>query len=138
MIVTETIELLTKGHGDIIDLTPRIQQILGNSTLNCGIVTVFITGSTAGVTTIEYEPNLVVDFQRVWDNIVPSGKSYRHDRTWGDANGYAHLRASMLGASLVVPFRGAQLTLGTWQQVILVDFDNRQRTRQVVVQVIGE
>jgi len=138
MIITDTIEIQTKGHSDILDLTPRVAEILAQSKLKDGIVAVFVTGSTAGVTTIEYEPNLVADFNEMFQKLSPEGVSYHHDNTWGDANGYAHVRASLLGASLVVPFNAGKLALGTWQQVALVDYDERPRQRKVVVQVMGE
>ena len=137
MVVTERISLSTKGDGDIVDITPEIEARLAGSGVKDGIVTVFVTGSTAGVTTIEYEPGLVADFQALWQRIAPKGVPYHHDQRWGDANGYSHIRASLLGASLVIPFHNGKLALGTWQQVVLVDFDNRPRTREVVVQVMG-
>jgi len=138
MIITETLELQTKGHGDILDLTTRVAEIVAQSKLKDGIVTVFVTGSTAGITTIEFEPNLVADFNEMWQKIAPEGVPYHHDNTWGDRNGYAHVRASLLGASLVIPFSDGKLTLGTWQQVVLVDFDERPRQRKVIAQVMGE
>jgi secondary thiamine-phosphate synthase enzyme len=138
MIITETIELQTKGHGDILDLTPRVAEILAQSKLKDGIVTLFVTGSTAGITTIEYEPNLIIDFNEMFQKIAPEGVPYHHDNTWGDRNGYAHVRASLLGASLVIPFSAGKLALGTWQQLVLVDFDERPRQRKVIVQVMGK
>ncbi len=138
MIINETISLQTKGHGDTIDISPQVARILAKSKLKNGIVTVFVTGSTAGATTIEFEPNLVADFKEVWEDIAPESEVYHHDKTWGDNNGYAHVRASLLGPSLVVPFKDGELALGTWQQIIVVDFDNRARERQAVVQVMGE
>jgi secondary thiamine-phosphate synthase enzyme len=138
MVVTERISLSTKGDGDMVDITPQIEEKLAQSGAKDGAVTVFVTGSTAGVTTIEYEPGLVADFQTFWQKIAPKGVPYHHDQTWDDANGYSHVRASLLGASLVVPFQNGKLALGTWQQVVLVDFDNRPRSREVVVQIMGE
>jgi secondary thiamine-phosphate synthase enzyme len=138
MIVSNTIEIQTKGHGDILDLTTKVAEILSQSKLRNGIATVFVIGSTTGITTIEYEPNLVTDFNEMFQKLAPEGVPYHHDNTWGDRNGYAHVRSSLLGASLVVPFRDGKLTLGTWQQVVLVDFDERPRLRNVIVQVIGE
>jgi secondary thiamine-phosphate synthase enzyme len=138
MIITKTIELQTKGHGDILDLTPRLAEILAQSKLKDGIVTIFVTGSTAGVTTIEFEPNLVADFNEMFQKLAPEGVPYHHDNTWGDRNGYAHVRASLLGASIVIPFSDGKLALGTWQQVVLVDFDERPRQRKVIVQLMGE
>ena len=138
MIINETMSLQTKGHGDTIDVTSKIAQLVSRSKLKNGVITIFVTGSTAGVTTIEFEPNLVEDFREVWEDIAPENEEYHHDNTWGDNNGYAHVRASLLGPSLVVPFKDGELELGTWQQVVVVDFDNRVRERHVVLQVMGE
>ena len=138
MIITDIIEIQTKGHGDVLNLTARVAEVVAQSKLKDGIITVFVTGSTAGITTIEFEPNLVADFNEMWQKITPEGVPYHHDNTWGDRNGYAHVRASLLGASLVVPFSDGKLVLGTWQQIVLVDFDERPRQRKVVVQVMGE
>jgi secondary thiamine-phosphate synthase enzyme len=138
MITNDTIDLSTKGHCDIIDITLQIEQQLARSLMINGLATVFITGSTAGITTIEYEPGLIADLKDAWQRLVPDDIPYTHDRAWGDGNGYSHIRASLLGCSLVVPFRNKRLALGTWQQVVLVDFDNRPRQRQLVVQLTGE
>jgi secondary thiamine-phosphate synthase enzyme len=138
MIINKTITLQTKGHGDTIDITAHVTRVLAASEVNNGSITIFVTGSTAGVTTMEYEPNLVEDFSKMWEEIAPGAGEYRRDKTWGDKNGYAHVRASLLGASLVVPFKAKALLLGTWQQIVVVDFDNRPRERQVAVQVMGE
>lgn len=138
MVVTDSIEIRTKGHGDVLDLTPQVAEILTRSKLKDGIVTVFVTGSTAGITTIEFESNLVADFNEMWQKLAPEGVPYHHDNTWGDRNGYAHVRFSLLGASIVIPFCEGKLVLGQWQQVVLSDFDERPRQRRVVVQVMGE
>jgi secondary thiamine-phosphate synthase enzyme len=138
MIVTKQISLKTKGNCDIVDITPQVEQQLVETAVNSGLVTLFMAGSTAGITTIEYESGLVADFQRMWERNAPQSIPYDHDRRWGDGNGHAHVRASLLGASLVVPFTAKRLSLGTWQQIILVDFDNRPRSRQVVMQIMGE
>ena len=138
MIVTSKISLQSKGNCDIIDITPQVEQQLAEADVKDGTVTLFVNGSTAGVTTIEYESGLLSDFPAMWDRIVPGNIPYSHDRAWGDGNGHSHVRASLLGASLVVPFNGKRLTLGTWQQIVLVDFDNRPRSRQIVVQIMGE
>ncbi len=138
MVVTEKIELRTKGDGDIIDITPQVEQKVAAAGVNSGLVTVFVAGSTAGITTIEFEPGLLADFHSLWERIVPKQIPYQHDRRWGDGNGFSHVRASLLGASLAVPFTGKKLALGTWQQIVLVDFDNRPRSRQIVVQIMGE
>jgi secondary thiamine-phosphate synthase enzyme len=138
MIVTNDIELQTNGMGAIIDITGLVRVRVGRSGLTDGIVTLFITGSTAALATMEFEPGLVMDMNELWDKLVPAAKSYQHDQTWKDANGYAHLRSSLLGPSLVIPFRDGNLTLGTWQQVVVIDFDNRPRTRQIATQIMGE
>ena len=138
MIYTVEISFNTKGDGEIIDITPKVQKHLADSGITGGIVTVFVTHSTCGITTVEYEPGLIEDFGKLWERIAPKNMPYTHDAHWGDGNGYAHVRASLLGASLTVPFIDKKLALGTWQQIILVDFDNRPRTRTVVVQVMGE
>ncbi len=138
MVKTDWLEIQTKGHGDVIDLTSRVAEVVTQSKIGSGIVTVFVTGSTAGITTIEYEPNLIADLSEMFQRIAPEGIPYHHDNTWGDRNGYAHVRASLLGPSLVVPFNDGRLSLGEWQQTVLVDFDERPRKRTVVVQVMGE
>lgn len=138
MVITRNIHLQSRGHGDLIDITGEVTRNLLETGLANGTVTVFINGSTAGVTTIEYEPGLVADFQRLWTQLAPENIAYEHDRRWGDGNGYSHVRASLLGASLVVPFGNRQLSLGTWQQIVIADFDNRARSRQVILQFMGE
>ena len=138
MIVTSKISLQSKGNCDIIDITPQVEQQLAEADIKDGTVTLFVNGSTAGVTTTEYESGLLSDFPAMWERIVPRNIPYSHDRAWGDGNGHSHVRASLLGASLVVPFNNKRLTLGTWQQIVLVDFDNRPRSRQIIVQVMGE
>ena len=138
MVVTKQISLQSKGNCDIIDITPQVEAQLAGAEINNGTVNVFITGSTAGITTIEYEPSLVADFQDLWQRIAPKDIPYQHDRRWGDGNGFSHVRASLLGASLVIPFNNKRLALGTWQQIILVDFDNRPRSRQIILQIMGE
>jgi len=138
MVINKRINLETKGECDIIDITPQVEQQLAEADINDGTVTLFVAGSTAGISTIEYESGLISDFQSMWERIVPKNIPYSHDRAWGDGNGYSHVRASLLGASLVVPFNNKKLTLGTWQQIVLVDFDNRPRSRQIVLQIMGE
>ena len=138
MIITKKISLQTKGNGDIIDITREVEQEIAETEIKDGTVTIFVTGSTAGITTIEYEPGLISDFQNVWERIAPKDVPYNHDRRWGDGNGFSHVRASLLGASMVIPFNNQRLTLGTWQQIVVVDFDNRARSRQVVLQIIGD
>ena len=138
MVVTKTISLQTKGECDIIDITPQVEQQVAETGINSGIATLFITGSTAGITTIEFESGLLSDFPDMWERIAPKNIPYNHDRRWGDGNGYSHVRSSLLGASLVIPFNEKRLALGTWQQVVLVDFDNRPRSRQIILQIMGE
>ena len=138
MVATKALSLKTNGHCDIIDITAQVNQQLAQSGINDGIVTIFIAGSTAGVTTIEYEPGLISDFQSMWQRNIPQNMAYDHDRRWGDGNGYSHVRASLLGASLVIPISNKKLALGTWQQIVVVDFDNRARSRQIVVQITGQ
>jgi len=138
VVVTENISIKTKGECDIIDITSDVERIVSQSGVESGTVTVFISGSTAGVTTIEYEPGVVGDFRGMWDRLVPKDIPYRHDERWGDGNGYSHVRASTLGPSLTVPFSNRALLLGTWQQIIVVDFDNRPRSREIVLQIVGE
>lgn len=138
MVVTKRISLQTKGECDIVDITPQVAQQLAETDIRNGTVTLFISGSTAGISTIEFESGLVSDFEGMWERNVPKNIPYAHDSRWGDGNGYSHVRASLLGASLVVPFADKRLTVGTWQQIIVVDFDNRPRSRQIIVQIMGE
>jgi secondary thiamine-phosphate synthase enzyme len=138
MVVTGRISLDTRGECDIIDITPQVAEQVAQSGVTSGLVTVFVAGSTAGVTTIEFEPGLVSDLKGLWQRIAPKGIPYDHDRRWGDGNGYAHVRASLLGASLAVPVSGKALVLGTWQQIVLVDFDNRPRSREIILQIMGD
>jgi secondary thiamine-phosphate synthase enzyme len=137
-VVTKDIALQSKGNCDIIDITSQVAKNVEESGVNSGIVTLFVVGSTAGITTIEYEPNLVSDFKNMWDRVIPQSIPYEHDKTWGDGNGHSHVRASLLGASLIIPFVNKRLTLGTWQQIIFVDFDNRPRSRKIIIQMLGE
>lgn len=137
-VITKTIDVDTKGHTHIVDLTDKLSSCVHDEKLKDGNLTVFVSGSAAGVTTVEYEPGLLKDLPEAFEQIAPVGKRYHHDDTWHDGNGYAHVRASLLGPSLTVPFSEGQLLLGTWQQVVLIDFDNRPRRRHVVVQMVGE
>jgi secondary thiamine-phosphate synthase enzyme len=138
MVQTRRIELKTKGNCDIIDITRQVAHEVAQTGMKDGTVTVFVPGSTGGVTTVEYESGLVSDLRQFFDRAVPTDIPYQHDRRWGDGNGHAHVRASLLGASLTVPFVNKKLTLGTWQQIVFLDFDNRPRNRQLVLQIIGE
>ena len=137
-IVSERIKKQTKGSGDLLDITGEIAQALERSRLKEGSVLVFVVGSTAAITTFEYEPGLIADMKEFYQTLAPSGRHYYHDDTWGDANGFSHIRASLAGPSLTIPFERSKLLLGTWQQVVLAEFDNRPREREVVVQITGE
>ena len=138
MVVTKRIELHTKGNCHIVDITGQVSEEVLRSGLKDGIVTIFVPGSTAGVTTVEYEPGLVSDLQRLFDRVAPADINYRHNLRWGDGNGHSHVRASLLGPSLTVPFAEKRLTLGTWQQIVFIDFDIRPRRRELVLQIMGE
>ena len=138
MVVTAHIEVSTKGRRDVIDITGGVQDAVANSGMRAGTVTVFVTGSTAALTTIEYEPGLVRDIDLFLEKILPYGGKYHHHETWHDDNGAAHLQAALLGPSITVPFVDGRLTLGTWQQVVLIDCDTRPRSRKLVAQVMGE
>ncbi|MFA3782413.1 secondary thiamine-phosphate synthase enzyme YjbQ [Melioribacteraceae bacterium 4301-Me] len=137
-IVTSSFDVDTKGSTDLIDITASVQSELKKSGLQEGSALIFVSGSTAGITTIEYEPGLLKDYPIFFEKIIPSKERYYHDETWHDANGYSHIRASLQGASFTVPFNNGQLLLGTWQQIVLIDFDNRPRKRNVIVQLIGQ
>ncbi len=138
MIVTTEVSISTKGHCDVHDLTPALHQALGQLRIAEGQVLVFVPGSTAGVTTIEFEPGLKRDLREFFERILPEAGHYHHHATWGDDNGSSHLRAALLKPSLTVPFKDGRLLLGTWQQVVLVDFDTRPRRRTLVFQFMGE
>lgn len=132
------IHLSTRGNSDIHDISAEVSRILKESGLRAGIVTVFTPSSTSALTTIEYEPGCVHDLQRMFDELIDPRREYQHNERWHDGNGHSHLRAALLKASLTIPFYESRLALGTWQQVIYVDFDNRPRQREIVVQVMGE
>jgi secondary thiamine-phosphate synthase enzyme len=139
MVKTQEIRIKTKGNCDVVNLTETVIEALAGSGIKDGAVTVFNVGSTAGITTTEYEPGLVnFDIAAVFEKIAPENARYEHEQTWHDDNGHSHIRASLLGPSLSVPVVSGRLTLGTWQQIILVDFDTRARTRTVICQIIGE
>jgi secondary thiamine-phosphate synthase enzyme len=137
-VIIKTIRLSTKGNCDLIDITAEIAKEINNSNINSGIATIFISGSTAGITTIEYEDGLISDFKDMWDRNAPFNIPYQHDRRWGDGNGHSHVRASLQGPSLVVPFANKKMMLGTWQQIVVVDFDNHPRAREIILQLLGE
>jgi secondary thiamine-phosphate synthase enzyme len=136
-IVTKYVILSSKGENDIIDITNNVEKILLESKLKNGIITLFVVGSTAAITTIEYEPGLQQDFPNMLEKIAPKGIEYQHDNTWHVGNGHSHLKASLIGPSLTIPFINGQTSLGTWQQIVFVEMDTRSRERKIVVQIIG-
>ena len=136
-IITEHLEVSTRGNSDIIDITPHVASCVAKHKFQEGNATVFVSGSTASVTTTEYEPGLVKDIPAAMERMVPQGIRYNHDDTWHDGNGHSHVRAAMMGPSLTVPFSKGELLLGTWQQIVLIDFDTKARKREIVVQLIG-
>lgn len=138
MVITDTIELRTRGHADMLDITGEVTARVRESGVASGIVTVFCPGSTSALTTIEYESGALSDLKRLFDEIIPEDREYAHNLRWGDGNGHSHVRAALLGPSLTVPFREGELLLGTWQQITYVDFDNRARSRRLVLQIMGE
>jgi secondary thiamine-phosphate synthase enzyme len=137
-IVTESVQIGSRGENDMIDITRSTSKAIEGSKLKNGIVTIFVAGSTAAVTTIEYEPGLRTDFPNMLSRIVPKNIEYEHDKTWHDGNGHSHVRASLVGPSLTIPFKDGRLLLGTWQQIVLVEMDIRQREREIVLQIMGE
>ncbi|MCA9933724.1 MAG: YjbQ family protein [Ardenticatenaceae bacterium] len=137
-VKTLSIQLQTHGDADVVDLTGQVLTAVRDTGLHNGIVTIFCPSSTSALTTIEYESGCISDLRRLFDEIVDPARHYAHNARWGDGNGHSHVRAALLGPSLTVPFVNGRLTLGTWQQIIYVDFDNRPRRRELVVQVIGE
>ena len=138
MVVTERREISTKGQNDAHDITAAVAAAVSASGIRAGVATVFVVGSTAGVTTIEFEPGAIADLNEVFEELAPRRGDYRHHLRWGDDNGSSHVRAALLGPSLTIPFVGGALTLGTWQQIMLLEFDTRPRRREIVIQMIGE
>jgi secondary thiamine-phosphate synthase enzyme len=137
-IMTKNIQLKSKGETDIIDITDHVSQVIEESSVSNGIATVFVAGSTAALTTIEYEPGLKHDFPQMLSRVAPKDIVYEHDNTWHDGNGHSHVRASLIGPSLTIPVVGGKLTLGTWQQIVFLEMDTRPRNRKVIVQMLGE
>ncbi len=135
---TVTLSAKTSGDGDTIDLTPQLSEAVSACGIGSGVATLFVPGSTAGLTTIEFEPGAVADLREVFEAVAPRDRDWQHHLRWGDHNGHSHVRAALLGPSLSVPFMEGELSLGTWQQVVLVDFDDRPRRRDVLVQMVGE
>ena len=136
-ISTFSFEIKTRGNSDIVDVTDRVQSIISSSEFVEGSALLFIGGSTAGITTIEFEPGLLKDYPNFFEKIIPSNANYKHNETWHDGNGFSHVRAALQGASITIPFSNGKLLLGTWQQIILIDFDNRSRNRKIIVQITG-
>ena len=137
-LINKRIKLRTSGNGDLINITGKLKNLLKESGMKNGNITVFHPGSTAAITTFEYEPGLIADIQELYEKLIPTNRHYHHDNTWADANGFSHLRAALQGPSLTIPFEHGRLLLGTWQQVVLAEFDNRPRSREVIVQFLGE
>ena len=137
-VETHTISLETRGNGDIQDITPQVQDCVKNSQLSQGIATIFTPSATSALTSLEFEPGCVRDLQRVFDEIIPPDREYAHNQRWGDGKGHSHARAALLKSSFTVPFVDSDLTLGTWQSLIFMDFDNRSRSRKLIVQLLGE
>jgi secondary thiamine-phosphate synthase enzyme len=138
MTHSETISLSTKGFRDIIDITDRVDSVVGHSKIKDGLVTVFCPGSTGSITTIEYESGVLRDLQKAIEKVAPSDVPYEHDRRWGDGNGFSHVRAALMKPSLSIPIIKGRLTLGTWQQIVFIDFDNRRRERNLIIQILGD
>jgi secondary thiamine-phosphate synthase enzyme len=137
-VITEHIKVSTHGNSEVVDITQKVMDVLRQHKLIEGHVTIFVVGSTASISTTEFEPGLRKDIPEMLERIAPSNSRYHHDDTWGDGNGHAHVRASILGPSIIVPFSEGKLLLGTWQQIILIDFDNKARHRDIVVQLMGK
>lgn len=138
MVETRTIEFETEGAGAIVDLSPEMKAAVNQGGISSGTITAFVPGSTGGITTVEYEPGLLQDVPDLMEKLIPSNRSYRHDETWHDGNGFSHLRAALIGPDITVPFVNRELSLGTWQQVVFLEFDNRPRRRQIVFQIVGD
>jgi secondary thiamine-phosphate synthase enzyme len=137
-VVSDTIKLQTQGEGDMIDMTSQLSNIVKESKIKNGTVTIFVSGSTAAVTTIEYESGLIHDFPEMLSRIVPKDLEYEHDNTWHDGNGHSHVRSSLIGPNITIPIIHGKLTLGTWQQVVLLEMDTRSRNRTVILQIMGQ
>ncbi len=137
-ILTEKLTVNTNGHCDIVNITDEVQSFITKQKVREGNVTVFVVGSTASVSTVEYEPGLRKDIPQILDKLIPSRQKYFHNDTWGDNNGHAHIRSTLFGCSQSVPFTDGELMLGTWQQIVLLDFDDRPRVRKVILQIVGE
>ena len=137
-VITKKIQIESKSENDILDITERVSRVVRESKIENGVVVVFVVGSTAAITTIEYEPGLRKDFPEMLSRLAPREIEYSHDNTWHDGNGHSHVKASLIGPSLAIPILESHLTLGTWQQIVLVEMDTRPRERKIILQVIGE
>jgi secondary thiamine-phosphate synthase enzyme len=137
-VITKAIKINSKGENDMVDITDQTLKAIHETNLKDGIVTVFVSGSTGAITTIEYEPGLRSDFPKMLNRIVPRNIDYEHDKTWHDGNGHSHVRASLIGPSLTIPFKDGNLILGTWQQIVFFELDTRSRERTITIQMIGE
>ena len=137
-VITKQIKISSKSENDIIDITEQVADVISESGISNGTITVFVSGSTGAITTIEYEPGLVKDFPEMLSRIAPDDINYEHEQRWHDGNGRSHVKASLVGPSLTVPFKDGQLLLGTWQQIVFLELDTKARTRTLVLQIIGE
>lgn len=137
-VARESFQIETRGDAQVLDVTDEVSDAVRRTGMNAGTVTVFVPGATGSVTTIEYEPGLLDDIDELFERIAPAAREYHHNMRWHDGNGHAHIRASLLGPSLTVPFNDSKLELGIWQQIILIDFDNKSRSREIICQVVGE
>ncbi len=138
MVFTRQLQLSSQAKGDVLDITAQVQKVVEDSNLQAGVVTIFCPGSTGSLTTIEYESGAISDFKQILNELIPYERDYQHHRRWGDDNGAAHVRAALMGPSLSIPFAQRRLMLGTWQQIVFINFDTRPRSRQIIVQVMGE
>jgi secondary thiamine-phosphate synthase enzyme len=138
MVFGKELTFATQGFSSVTDITSEVEEAIADSGIEAGIASVFVIGSTASISTIEYEPALVADLEEALERILPSAQPSRHSATWGDDNGFSHLRATLMGPGICAPFREGSLVLGTWQQIILIDHDNRPRSRRVFVQLVGD
>lgn len=137
-VITKRLQFNTKGAGDLLDITASIQEVLDRLNIEQGLVNVFVVGSTAAITTFEYENGLIKDMKQLYERIAPKNKSYAHDETWNDANGFSHVRAAMQGPMVTIPFQSIKLLIGTWQQIVLAEFDTRPRQREIILTFIGK
>ena len=138
MHYSDSIDLKSRGFSDVIDITGRVEKVVSSSGIKGGLVCLFVPGSTASITTIEFESGVVGDLKEALERLVPSDIEYAHDARWGDGNGFSHVRAALMKPGLTVPVVDGQLTLGTWQQIVFIDFDNKGRRRSIVVQIVGD